>query len=69
MKLIPEIRLGNLSRLSYTKAVSSVAEEDVNKTIENIRKRMCTWELKGGNSSSGDQIKIDFVGKIDEEEF
>ena len=65
----PEIRLGNLSRLSYTKAVSSVAEEDVNKTIENIRKRMCTWELKGGNSSSGDQIKIDFVGKIDEEEF
>ena len=65
----PEISLGNLSRLSYTKAVSSVAEEDVNKTIENIRKRMCTWELKGGNSSSGDQIKIDFVGKIDEEEF
>ena len=68
-EVYPEISLGNLSRLSYTKAVSSVAEEDVNKTIENIRKRMCTWELKGGNSSSGDQIKIDFVGKIDEEEF
>ena len=68
-EVYPEISLGNLSRLSYTKAVSSVGEEDVNKTIENIRKRMCTWELKGGNSSSGDQIKIDFVGKIDEEEF
>ena len=68
-EVYPEISLGNLSRLSYTKAVSSVAEEDVNKTIENIRKRMCTWEPKGGNSSSGDQIKIDFVGKIDEEEF
>ena len=68
-EVYPEISLGNLSRLSYTKAVSSVAEEDVNKTIENIRKRMCTWEPKEGNSSSGDQIKIDFVGKIDEEEF
>ena len=68
-EVYPEISLGNLSRLSYTKAVSSVEEEDVNKTIENIRKRMCTWEPKGGNSSSGDQIKIDFVGKIDEEEF
>ncbi|SUZ58893.1 uncharacterized protein METZ01_LOCUS11747 [marine metagenome] len=68
-EVYPEISLGNLSRLSYTKAVSSVAEEDVNKTIENIRKRMCAWEPKGGNSSSGDQIKIDFVGKIDEEEF
>ena len=68
-EVYPEISLGNLSRLSYTKAVSSVAEEDVNKTIENIRKRMCAWEPKEGNSSSGDQIKIDFVGKIDEEEF
>ena len=68
-EVYPEISLGNLSRLSYTKAVSSVAEEDINKTIENIRKRMCAWEPKGGNSSSGDQIKIDFVGKIDEEEF
>ena len=68
-EVYPEISLGNLSRLSYTKAVSSVAEEDVSKAIENIRKRMCTWEPKGGNSSSGDQIKIDFVGKIDEEEF
>jgi len=68
-EVYPEISLGNLSRLSYTKAVSSVGEEDINKTIENIRKRMCTWELKGGNSSSGDQIKIDFIGKIDEEEF
>jgi len=68
-EVYPEISLGNLSRLSYTKAVSSVAEKDVNKTIENIRKRMCTWDPKGGNSSSGDQIKIDFVGKINEEEF
>ena len=68
-EVYPEISLGNLSRLSYTKAVSSVEEEDINKTIENIRKRMCTWEPKEGNSSSGDQIKIDFVGKIDEEEF
>ena len=68
-EVYPEISLGNLSRLSYTKAVSSVEEEDVNKTIENIRKRMCGRESKGENSSSGDQIKIDFVGKIDEEEF
>ena len=49
--------------------MSSVTEEDVNKTIENIRKRMCSWESKEGNASSGDQIKIDFIGKIENEEF
>ncbi len=68
-EVYPEISLGSLSRLNYTKTVSSVTEEDVNKTIENIRKRMCTWESKEGNASSGDQIKIDFIGKIENEEF
>ena len=68
-EVYPEISLGNLNRLSYTKTVSSVTEEDVNKTIENIRKRMCSWESKEGNASSGDQIKIDFIGKIENEEF
>ena len=68
-EVYPEISLGNLNRLSYTKTMSSVTEEDVNKTIENIRKRMCSWESKEGNASSGDQIKIDFIGKIENEEF
>ena len=68
-EVYPEISLGSLSRLSYTKTVSSVTEEDVNKTIENIRKRMCSWESKEDNASSGDQIKIDFIGKIENEEF
>ena len=68
-EVYPEISLGNLRRLSYTKTVSSVEEKDVNKTIEDIRKRMCSWEVKDEKSSAGDQIKIDFIGKIDEEEF
>ena len=68
-EVYPEISLGNLSRLSYTKTVSSVTEEDVNKTIENIRKRMCSWESKKDNATTGDQIKIDFIGKIKNEEF
>ena len=68
-EVYPEISLGNLRRLSYTKTVSSVEEKDVSKTIEDIRKRMCSWEVKDEKSSAGDQIKIDFIGKIDEEEF
>ena len=68
-EVYPEISLGSLSRLSYTKTVSSVTEKDVNKTIENIRKRMSSWESKEEIASSGDQIKINFIGKIDNEEF
>ena len=68
-EVYPEISLGSLSRLSYTKTVSSVTEKDVNKTVENIRKRMSSWESKEEIASSGDQIKINFIGKIDNEEF
>ena len=68
-EVYPEISLGSLSRLRYTKTVSSVTEEDVNKTVENIRKRMCTWETKEDVASSGDQIRINFIGKINNEEF
>ena len=68
-EVYPEISLGSLSRLSYTKTVSSVTEKDINKTVENIRKRMSSWESKEEIASSGDQIKINFIGKIDNEEF
>ena len=68
-EVYPEISLGSLSRLSYTKTVSSVTERDVNKTVENIRKQMSSWESKEEIASSGDQIKINFIGKIDNEEF
>lgn len=68
-EVYPEISLNRLNKLSYTKTISSISDEDVDKTIESIRKRMCTWEAKEDVSSSGDQIKIDFIGRIDGEEF
>ena len=68
-EIYPDIRVNNLNRLSYTKTISSVTNVDVEKTIENIRKRMCSWKAKDEISSVGDQIKIDFSGKIDGEEF
>tara|TARA_B100001123_G_scaffold416975_1_gene519227 strand:+ start:1973 stop:3274 length:1302 start_codon:yes stop_codon:yes gene_type:complete len=68
-EVYPEVRLGNLSRLTYKKTLSNITNQDIDQSIENIRKRMCTWEIKDGSSVNGDQIKIDFVGKIESKEF
>ena len=68
-EVYPEISVGNLSRLSYTKTNCSITDEDLDKTILNLQKRMSKWEPSDQPSSEGDQVKIDFIGKIDGEEF
>ena len=68
-EVYPEVKISSLSRLKYTKPCCSIEEEDLDKTIANLQKRMSKWEPVDAVSESGDQIKIDFVGKIDGEEF
>ena len=69
LEVYPEVKISSLSRLNYTKPSCSIEEEDLDKTIINLQKRMSKWEPADAVSESGDQIKIDFVGKIDGEEF
>ena len=68
-EVYPEVKMSSLGRLNYTKPNCSIEEEDLEKTIVNLQKRMSKWEPAEAMSESGDQIKIDFVGKIDGEEF
>ena len=68
-EVYPEISVANLSRLSYTKPNCSITDEDLDKTILNLQKRMSKWEPSEEPSKEGDQVKINFIGKIDGEEF
>ena len=68
-EIYPEISIAKMNKLSYTNFLCEINEDDLNKTIENLRKRLSKWEVNDGESSAGDQVKINFVGKIDGEEF
>ena len=68
-EVYPEVRIGSLSRLNYKKPNCVIEDEDLEKSIVNLQKRMSKWEPADEVSESGDQIKIDFVGKIEDEEF
>jgi len=46
-----------------------ITEEELDKTVTNLQKRMSQWEPKDDISKSGDQVKINFIGKIQGEEF
>ena len=68
-EIYPEISIAKINKLSYTNFLCEINEDDLNKTIENLRKRLSKWEVNDGESSAGDQVKINFVGTIDGEEF
>ncbi len=68
-EIYPEISVGSLSRLSYIKPNCTITDEDLDKTVLNLQKRMSKWESSDAPSEDGDQVKINFIGKIDGEEF
>ncbi|MEM7357745.1 MAG: trigger factor [Pseudomonadota bacterium] len=65
----PEFEKLNLSGVTIKKPVSDVADDDVEKVIENMRKQQLTWEEVKRKSKKGDRAIIDFVGTVDDEEF
>ena len=68
-EVYPEVKISKISKISYTNFLCEITEEDLDKTITNLQKRMSQWEPSKDKSKSGDQVKIDFVGKIEGEEF
>ena len=68
-EVYPEVSLSKMSKISYMNFSSEISDDDLDKTITNLQKRMSQWETTTDASKDGDQVKISFVGKIDGEEF
>jgi trigger factor len=68
-EVIPEMELADLSKLELEKEVAEVEEEDVDKSVQQLLESSATYEPKDGAAEDGDQVKVDFVGKIDGEPF
>jgi len=68
-EVIPDMELTDLSKLNLEKEVAEVDEEDVEKSVQQLLESSATYEPKDGPAEDGDQVKVDFVGKIDGEPF
>ena len=68
-EVYPEVSLSKMSKLSYINYLCEITDEDLNNTVTNLQKRLSQWEATEATSQSGDQIKINFVGKIEGVEF
>ncbi|NKB77051.1 MAG: trigger factor [Gammaproteobacteria bacterium] len=69
IELFPQIPSATLAGKSIERTVSEVSSEDIDTTLEDIRKRNSDFEEKEGGAEEGDRITIDFEGKIGGEVF
>lgn len=63
-EIYPEVALGDLSVLTLEKPAATVAEADVDKTIEILRKQRVHYHEVQRASAKDDRVTVDFVGLI-----
>ena len=70
-EVFPEVKLGDLSALAVEKVSATVGDENVDSTLEVLRKQRVTYvdETTGRASQKDDRVTVDFVGTIAGVEF
>jgi trigger factor len=68
-EIYPEIVLGDVSGVAIERPIVDVTAEDIDRTIEVLRRQRATFENVDLPAASGDRVKVDFTGVIDGVEF
>lgn len=68
-EVMPEVVVGDLSKISVEKPVAEVTEKDIDTMIDNLRRQQATMKSVKRKSKNKDIVTIDFKGSIDGEEF
>ncbi len=69
-EVLPEIQVTDLASLQLERLAADVADDAVETAVGEIAKRNVRYEAEDGRAASdGDQVTIDFVGRIGGEEF
>lgn len=69
-EVYPDIELPELASVEVTKAVCAVSDAEVDRTVNILREQRAEYVAEDGRAAQdNDQVKIDFVGKIDDVAF
>ncbi|AGF46797.1 trigger factor [Candidatus Kinetoplastibacterium desouzaii TCC079E] len=69
-EVYPNISIPDFSSLNIKKYTSSITDDDVNKTLDFLRKQKARFEKKDNYcASNGDKVTLKFIGTIDGEPF
>lgn len=68
-EVMPEIALADMSGAKLERVTAEVAEADLDKMIENLRKQRAEWKEVSHKAKEGDRLTVDFSGTIEGEAF
>lgn len=67
--IVPEITLGDYKKLKAKKEAVTVSDAEIDEVIERMRSQLSEKKSVAREASSGDEVTIDFVGKLGDEPF
>jgi len=68
-EIYPEFKLGDLSLAKIERPILTVGDAEVDHTLEILRKQRVQYEQVLRAAQAGDRVTVDFLGKIDGNEF
>ena len=68
-EIYPEITIPDFSEIEIKKFAPNVSDKDVDEMLDRVKKQKISFKSVDRKSKEGDQVKIDFVGKVDGETF
>ena len=68
-EILPDITLKDLDKIEITRPEVKITPKDTDSMLEKLRKQKRTWKKIDMKSKEGNQINIDFIGKLNGEIF
>ncbi|WP_406608944.1 trigger factor [Agarivorans sp. JK6] len=68
-EIFPEVEVAGLDAIEVEKKTATVNDKDVDNMIDTLRKQQATWKETKGMIKNEFRVNLDFLGKIDGEEF
>lgn len=69
IEVLPKFEIGSFDDIALERPVFAVPDEDVAQALDRMASQSRPFNAKDGAAASGDKLTIDFVGRIDGEEF
>jgi trigger factor len=68
-EVFPEVRLAKSESLAVERPQVEITEGDVDDMLERLRQQRAGWEAVERPAAEGDQVTVDFIGRLDGEPF